>query len=66
MQNSLEKSKGFLQLGMWQFESSHDSHPVRDLENFSLSCEKAPPMAGFSREVILYRDRFSASAPVID
>lgn len=30
MQNSLEKSKGFLQLGMRRFESSHDSQPVRD------------------------------------
>jgi hypothetical protein len=66
MQNSLEKSKGVLQLGMWRFESSRDSHPVCDLENFSVSCEKGPPMAGFSREVILYRDRFCGNATVID
>lgn len=46
---------------MREFESSHSSHPVRDLKNFSHGCEKAPPVAGFSCEVILYGDRFSAN-----
>lgn len=46
---------------MRRFESSRPSHPVRDLQNFSVSCEKGPPMAGFSREVILYRDGFFPS-----
>ena len=44
-------------MGMWQFESSHDSHPVRVLENFFLECKKSPPMAGFSCTLCLYRDR---------
>jgi len=29
MQNSLEKSKSFFQVGMWWFESSQVSQPVR-------------------------------------
>lgn len=48
-------------MGTWKFESFKVSHPVRDLENFFISCEKGLPMAGFSREGILCRDRFSAN-----
>ncbi len=46
---------------MCWFDPFQGSQPVRDLENFSVSCGEGPPMAGFSREGILRGDRFSAN-----
>jgi hypothetical protein len=42
---------------MWQFESFHDSQPVRFLENFLLLRLKCPQIAGFSGMRSLYGDR---------
>jgi hypothetical protein len=45
--NSLNFSKVFFQSGMWWFESSQVSQPVRRLEILPLVTPEMPPMAGF-------------------
>jgi len=55
--NFLLKSKGGLNSGMCWFDPFQGSHSVRISENFFLSCEKSPPLAGLLNARSLYRDR---------